>query len=240
MIDSHYQQDIQIEEKIGKWLDQYFYSNSKLFTKSYREKDIANQNKGIDMIVQSPIIFSDNQEHKIDEKTAIYYVKNDVHKSSLPTFAFELDYFKNGVLKDGWLFGDKYEATEYFLIMWIWANVEVKSNHDNKFPSYKCDQINSSNILKMEGYFIHKKKVRNYAKLVGANVNNFKELRNTKTLDNGIVASKIYVSENLNERPMNLVIKKIKLKELASAIFTCTPQKINLQIKQNGKWTNIM
>src|SRR5699024_3502577 len=105
---SSFTSDMQIEKIIGQWLDTYVYSDTSLFTNVERETGLDKQHKGIDVVIQSPVIFKDDLKHNVDEKTAIYYVKGNLSENSLPTFAFELNYMKNNQIHDGWLFGEKY------------------------------------------------------------------------------------------------------------------------------------
>src|SRR5699024_7557787 len=90
------------------------------------------------------------------------YVKGNLSENSLPTFAFELNYMKNNQIHDGWLFGEKYSEAEYFLVMWVWADVE--QIRMGNFIRYNQEQIRYENIMKMEGFFTHKTAMRNYAK----------------------------------------------------------------------------
>lgn len=212
---------MQIEKIIGQWLDTYVYSDTSLFTNVEREFSLDSQHKGIDVVIQSPAIFKDDLKHNVDEKTAINYVKGNLSENSLPTFAFELDYMKNNQIHDGWLFGEKYSETEYFLVMWVWADVEqIKTG---KFISYDYEQIRYENIMQMEGFFIHKTAMRNYAKILGVTPENFADLRNRGETRIPILPhANIIISPHKAECSMNLVVNKTKLAEIAKYHFVKT------------------
>lgn len=227
---SNFTSDMQIEKIIGQWLDTYVYSDTSLFTNVEREFSLDSQHKGIDVVIQSPAIFKDDLKHNVDEKTAIYYVKGNLSESSLPTFAFELNYMKDNQIHDGWLFGEKYSETEYFLVMWVWADV-AQIKMDN-YVRYNHKQIRYENIMKMEGFFINKIAMRNYAKFLGITPEKFVEYRNRN--ENKICFkdyANIVISPSLAECPMNLVVHKTKLAEIAKYHFV---KEININSQHFG------
>jgi len=218
---SNFRSDMQLEKVIGQWLDTYVYSDKSVFTSVEREFDLAGQHKGIDVIIQSPAIFGDDLQHTVDEKTAIYYVKGNLSEESLPTFAFELNYMKNNQIHDGWLYGEKYFRTEYYLVMWVWA--EVEQIRSGKFIRYNHRQVRYENILRMEGFFINKSTMRNYAKILGITPESFVGLRNREETKITIQPhARVIISPSLAECPMNLVIHKSKLAEIANYHFVKT------------------
>lgn len=215
--ESFFKQDIEIENKLGKWLDTYFYSNTALFQKVERNYDYEKQRQGCDITIQSMKIFGDQTQHIVDEKAAIKYVKKSHKDRSLETFAFELDYCKDGFLKPGWLFGDDYCSTEYYLVLWIWADVDAVGRE-----KYDWRQISEDTITKVEGVFLSKKSMREYASRLGVTPSVFRKLRedvsrnNNKKLSDG---GRIFLSSQLSEQPMNLLIKKEQLIRMATYHF---------------------
>lgn len=65
----------------------------------------------------------------IDEKAAATYFNKDILTFSLEIFFHN----KSNELREGWLFGDKYDSTETFLFIWGWnEGKEIFSNNINK------------------------------------------------------------------------------------------------------------
>ena len=104
---SHFKGDLSNEGILGTFLDGYYkqaFQNSKYSVK--RITDIDLQHRGVDLELSTG-----NKTLYIDEKAQLDYLNQ-----SLPTFAFELSYLKNGKWTKGWLF-DKHKLTHiYFLI----------------------------------------------------------------------------------------------------------------------------
>ena len=215
-----------LESIIGSWLDDNLYSNKEIFNKYKRHTIKELQHKGIDITLISPVIFGDDKTHVIDEKAAIRYAKGNIDEESLQSFAFELDYFMDSNLKEGWLFGNKYSETEYYLILWIWADIpEIKKE---KYKNYDYQKITQSNIQKIEGLLLNKEIMRNYATDKGISPRLFKELRrkleeeNIRYDDN----ARVVVSKKLAEEPMNLIVPKDKLISMATSHFTQEKNKV--------------
>src|SRR5699024_8515359 len=123
-------------------------------------------------ILKSHEIFKDNKYHNIDEKSATSYIKTSLKESNIPTFAFELDYKNkdNNSRNDGWLFGEQFDKTEYYLISWIWADIPMKNG--GKFG--KTSEVTFHNILKAKLFLISKKDMNSYLikfKVIKKNIN---------------------------------------------------------------------
>lgn len=217
--DSLFKLDIKKEKQLSIWLDKYFYSDKNLIQSFSRNRQLNMQHKGVDISLESQEIFGDEKEHYIDEKAAIKYVKKRHEEESLGTFAFELDYYKDSELKCGWLFNDKNTSTEFYLVMWIWADVdEIDKKEENFYSNYDWTQITNRNITKVEGLFLSKKTMRDYACSLGVTPSAFKRLRKS----GGANEPRVIISDKLAERPMNIVICKKKLIELATYHFERT------------------
>lgn len=216
-----FQLDLKIESYISVWLDKNFYSDN-IFQYTLRTPEQYLQHKGVDIVQKSYEIYGDNKEHIVDEKTAIRYVKKEHSENSLGSFAFELEYLKDGILKDGWLFGEKYSLTEFYQVMWLWGNVPIIGKY-----KYDWKKITDQNITKIEGYILEKKKIQRYAECLGITKQNIKLLRKNLEkvpnhrieLDDG--QASIILSDNIPEKPINLVIKNQKLNELALYHLCC-------------------
>lgn len=212
---STFRKNLEIEEEISQWLHQHFYSTD-IFERAVKINESDLQHKGVDVYLQSHTIFKDRREHAVDEKAAMTYVKRDHKESPLPTFAFELNYLKDDQLKEGWVYGDKYTNTEYYHIMWIWADVSKKGQF-----KYTWQEINQQNITKVKGLFIKKSVIQNYLSELNIRQQNLWVLRSQlQTRKKPIIQldsfSKVMISHYLKEKPMNIVINAKKLEELAS------------------------
>ena len=78
-----------------------------------RNDDINKQYQGIDIMIK----VNEEKTINVDEKAATQYINKNI-----PTFSLEIaSYNKEGVLKDGWLFGDQYCETDTYLLCWAWT-----------------------------------------------------------------------------------------------------------------------
>jgi len=211
---SSFTKDLQIESEVSDWLHTNYYSTD-LFenVKKIDQSDL--QHKGVDVYQTSFEIFKDKLSHAVDEKCAITYVKKSHDEPRLNTFAFELSYIKEDQLLDGWLFGDKYSNTEYYQVMWLWADVSKKDEW-----KYNYEEINQENITRVEGMVIKKSAIQNYLHEQGLNKDNIMDLRNIlMSQEHPYVLednqAKVQVSKGLPEKPMNVIIDSKKLKELS-------------------------
>lgn len=229
MAESNFKSDLFTEDIITDWIEENFnnmfpsYRPDNYFSKN---KIIGLQHKGVDFSIRNMEIFSDSDIHAVDCKVASKYIKpmkdkNGEKQSSLPTFAFELSYIKNNQLHEGWLYGDKYSETEYYMIAWAWADLPyIGSGFNTKVNS---NDITLNNIEEIEIMIINKKDIQDYAHNLSVTKNNFmrvseriKELNETrKVLVNSDNKASIVYSIDIPERPVNMVIKKEILLKLA-------------------------
>lgn len=116
-MESFRNQDMRAEQRLGEFMDAYFYS--KLKSKNgapisfIRMSDRDSQLKGIDVCIET-----DGRKMLIDEKASVYY-----SNAMIPTFAFELDSIQRGHTEpvQGWFINDEL-MTEYYML--IWPNVK--------------------------------------------------------------------------------------------------------------------
>lgn len=206
---SHRKRDTDVEKQVGDFMDCYFYP--KIVKDFSRYNDKTNQLNGID------VVFSIDNHKKliVDEKAATHYINKDI-----PTFAFELSFLlpsKTEVL--GWLL-DRGKKTEYYFLMWI----KAKSNWD----------IKKNDIQEISATLVSRKKIMNYLesisydrdKLIRAN-----DKIRLNSLDGQLGKSKnssvyFYSSMKLSEQPVNIIIKRKELEEIALKNFIITKQKI--------------
>ncbi|QIH76412.1 hypothetical protein GTN31_08550 [Macrococcoides canis] len=145
---SSFNQDINIENEVNKYLDTYIYPElSKefglIFTRNY---DNELQNKGVDTVGIHKLF---NQTINIDEKTATHYFQNNLSNTGLKTFALELEYHgRNNAHKEGWLFNSKYSETDAYLFSWGWTSPEIDDWKNIKYENIK--KIESVLVLKKD------------------------------------------------------------------------------------------
>lgn len=199
---STFTDDLRVEREISNFLDKYFYEI--YFNGRYKRiNDINLQHQGIDIQIQSKF---DNSIINIDEKFASHYVNFD-----LKTFAFEMTYVMEDMVKEGWTFGEKYTNTEYYNIGYVTAN-NIKSKEWKK--------ITKRNIEKIELLIISKEKIQSYLykrnKLLTSK--DYLEL-SKKIRDKMTKEKKSFFSSNnilwyltpediLSETPLNILIPK--------------------------------
>lgn len=123
---SNFKNDFNAEKVINEFLRKYFYQKivDKNIIKAFRHITDPNlQHEGVDTII---ITLRDVEVH-IDEKAALDYAKKNLTENALPTFAFEISYLnREGVLTEGWLTNSKYRKTEDYLLVWLWIKPDTK------------------------------------------------------------------------------------------------------------------
>ena len=190
--------DSAAEVEIAQFLDMEFYP--KYATDKIRCNNADEQMMGLDVIFD----YGGIKAMKVDEKTAAHYVNKD-----LPTFAFEVNFLRtNGELTDGWFF-DQNKVTDYYLLVWAWAT--------------KDKGFSSADITKLDVLIINRQKIIDM--LAGYNLTHI-EAANTATelrrKDEFGAFQKFadkpfyfFYSPQLAEKPVNIIIKKSMLLQLA-------------------------
>lgn len=222
MSTDQFDNDLKVEVIISLWIEENYFEKESNNYKYIRCEDIEKQKQGVDAAVKNPNVFKDDNFHYIDEKAASSYIKTNLRESNLPTFAFELDSkrYKSTDTEDrvpGWLFGDAFAKTEYYLLSWIWADVKKKKLKEHDLRKVKC-------IL------VSKKAIQNYVVDFGINKDNFMEKAKETRFN---PQKKIFLSDNdtipnmqhssyLEESPVNIIIRESVLNELAIDSFTVT------------------
>lgn len=194
---SNFKNDVEQENILTDIFHKIFFENYLDKKCNYSSELISfNQNsemqyQGIDIIVKN----SEGKTSNIDVKCQT----NKYINSPTNTFCIEVDYLKNGTVKDGW-FIDKKNKTDYFLFVWI---------HKAEFSNmiYTVDELKD-----VEFMLVNKNDIKNY--LVEAGVDNQKmKLISTNMRNNDISRQKVgnisFVRTSyLNEQPVNIVINK--------------------------------
>ena len=102
------------EGQLGIFLDRYLYSRLEeagRIRSFHRVRDRSGQLRGTDVILTAP----EGGALRLDEKAQLYYLNRD-----LPTFAFEIQFLRQGVPTVGWLCNGRLD-TDYYLLIWPFA-----------------------------------------------------------------------------------------------------------------------
>ena len=190
---SNFSQDLKAEQILCDYLDEIYTSKNYSFV---RKSDLQSQYEGVDLYLKHG-----DSSIAVDEKAQLHYLNK-----TLPTFAFELSYLKFGQKKSGWLF-DKNKKTElYILVRGIYL-VDGKSKLVNK------SDIDSVTLTCVDRYLLlqyltskglDESTINAYDTTIRAsksyNASTIKELDEVRE-------GKIFFTEYLAEKPINLVLK---------------------------------
>lgn len=195
------------EAQVAKFLDKNFYpKHTSNFKRFY---DIETQMSGVD-------VQFDHQDLSgilVDEKASTHYVNRNI-----PTFAFELDFkITTGDVVQGWFY-DEHKRTEYYLLSWI------RASRDRYFQAediIKLDTLLVSRVAiqdMLSDYGMTKDLANAHAQEIRSmNIRGVsqRDLRNRPYY--------FYYSDYLSEAPINLIVRKEKLIEIATARFDIRP-----------------
>lgn len=181
---------------VSKFLEKHFYCDVEKYE---RVEDRERQLNGIDVI-----FIWGGKQYVCDEKAAIRYVNK-----KLQTFAFELSFLgKSDRLIDGWLISEG-KLNNSFLCIWIdKADYDILEDIDD--------------IKEMEIALIDKQKLIDYLKSLGWDIKklHIKADRMRKDVkepqgDIEINGCRFVCSRKLAEKPVNVLVSREKLKEIA-------------------------
>ena len=146
MVNSKFDSDLKKEFIIGEFLDKYLYPKMiekypDLIEDIQRNDDINKQYQGIDIMIK----VNEEKTINVDEKAATQYINKNI-----PTFSLEIaSYNKEGVLKDGWLFGDQYCETDTYLLCWAWTEDQTDKLTVNNLKHIEAYSIRKADLLKL-------------------------------------------------------------------------------------------
>lgn len=222
---SNFRKDTRAEHELGIFMDENYYSrlceDKAPYLTFERETDLKLQYEGIDVIIRS----DDNREIIIDEKSALYYTNNN-----LQTFAFELSFEKDGKVRDGWFVKNGLK-TEYYML--IWPNARCKKDKKTG-QNIQVDlaKLTSKDFTIVEAILLSKKKLLAYLASLGLTkevlIDRAKQMREVYRFsgnnyahedEEGIDFLHYTYTLRLVEKPINLVIDKKKLVELADRAY---------------------
>jgi hypothetical protein len=189
--------DEHCEKIVSQFLDEHFYKLLPELENFERITDKQYQVKGVDVVINN----KDRQVY-VDEKAAVKYLK-------LKTFALELSFLNRfGKLQTGW-FLDKKKINDYYLFVWI-----------NELTGDKIEDITS--IKEVDVALVKKEKLYNYLETLGWTLDKLKvkdklirEQCNVNMGDIKKYGCKFSYSEQLKEKPINILLPKTSYIELA-------------------------
>lgn len=189
-------EDEKCSDIVSEFLNECFYNKCESFE---RVNDVGRQIKGID------VIFTLNGEKFIcDEKAAIRYVNKN-----LKTFSMELSFLdRGGNIHDGWLL-DEEKINNSFLFVWIdRAKQDILSSKED--------------IQELEYALVYKEDIVDYLESIGWNESKLIKKADLIREDEHEYCGDLYkdgckfvCSRFLYEKPVNVLIKREKLKELS-------------------------
>lgn len=182
---SKFTSDLAKERFIQPLLDSY-YRQLKHYSFE-RVTDSEQQYQGVDLILSHK---ENGMRFFVDEKAQLDYLNE-----SLPTFAFEIQYQKEGSKKEGWLY-DSNKKTQFYALA-----TSIFSDENEKLTSCKLTFINREkllSLLKLKG--IDKSTLIDY----GKTTQNGKII--IEQLD-PIAEGYLFLSKSKAELPLNLVLK---------------------------------
>ena len=186
---SNFTSDLRKEKQLSRLLDVY-YEKSLVYYDTCRVHDMKSQMAGIDLIFthkQTKTVFN------IDEKAQLDYINED-----LPTFAFELGYYKEDKYKEGWLF-DPYKKTDFYSLA-----TAIYEDEPNIFTSCKVTLVNRKMLLSfLNKKAISKKVLTDYC---DSNIEHHGKLK-IKELNTKYEGYLYFSKTNKSEKPINLILK---------------------------------
>lgn len=211
-------EDMRAEQELAAFLDKYFYRRLEENAPNLhciRHNEEMTQKAGIDVAIHSP----NSDTMYIDEKVSIYY-----RNGMIPTFAFEVDSIQKKLGKriPGWLVNDDLKTTHYLL---VWANVKC----DNKTLKMKeVKYITEDEFTIVEALLIKKETLLNFLESQDYPIRRITQKaesilkENNPNKDRYSVGKEdfyFYYSQHIAEKPINVVIQRRKLLELASRAY---------------------
>jgi len=216
-IKSRRNDDMSAEAQLGIFLDTYLYSNfphGASFSRIERIYDKDEQLAGVDVRFTD----KDGTVYDVDEKAQLYYLNKD-----LPTFAFEIQFLREGRETLGWLCNESL-LTDLYLLIWPFAT-------QDKPKGIRWDQFTKADCLLVE-----KKKLLSLLKDEGLTPKKMLEKASQLRKDGhvgkaaipGVQGIYYYASDpkKYREAPINIVVSKKRLLNIAQRRYIVTKNSV--------------
>lgn len=236
----YFNSDLMLSERYARFLDQYFYEYLKGAPKGcpffsvndyqhVKNEPSHEQYAGIDVIF--------NHSIPLDEKTALDHRRRS---APLRTFAFELGYMIDGKYSEGWV-TSAHKITEYYVLSWPHDASEMGAVPD--FDLAEVMIIRRKDVLDaIQQYFAQDiEGIRTCAREIvyeGKDAEHGLIIEPPSLLYGGTVQRKerwrkelcpgvhlIHSTGAKKETPLNVVIAKSKLAEMAGFVFWVDPKR---------------
>ncbi len=217
-VHSNYEVDKKSEVLMNQFMRNYYYSRlvnaDGTEVKKQFIEDEKRQKQGIDVIY-----LKNGIRYIVDEKAQMDYIYRE--EGPLPTFALELLNSSSGNI--GWFINDELE-TEYYMFIWPHADRKLLTVESIEYAYYALVERNKLKKKVEEKYFVEGR-LREYAEkiskgsLSGTYENNNKVYYKKWPFDDDTYL--VYTKEPIGrlagkkERPVNLVVKKSIIEEVA-------------------------
>ena len=186
---SNFKTDLSKELRLSSLLDTYYQKHLKKYDFE-RVSELKKQLQGIDLILKEK---QSGNFYFVDEKAQLDYINE-----SLPTFAFELFYTKNGVQKQGWLF-DVSKKTHFYALV-----TSIYSDEAHVFTSCNITFVNREKlILRLHELGLNQSFLEELA-LDHKEVNGKLVLERLDPKNEGYL---YFSSTNKVEKPVNLILR---------------------------------
>ena len=204
---------------MSRFLDVYLYDRCPTgasFSSIQRVEDKEAQLAGVDVRFTG----LDGTVYHVDEKAQLYYLNKD-----LPTFAFEIQYMREGREALGWLCNEEL-LTDLYLLIWHSATPDRPQQLSwDQFTRADCLLVQKRRILEMleqEGLTLER--------MCQEATRLRRDGHKGKVRIDGLRGIYYYVSdpESYQEAPINLVIAKSRLMKIAQRRYIVTPEGVEI------------
>ena len=216
-VESRRNEDLSAEAQLAYFMDKYLYADfptRNAFASIRRIYDKEEQLHRVDV----EFVGTDGKVFYVDEKAQLYYLNQD-----LPTFAFELLFKRGAYDTTGWLCNSTLK-TDFYMLIWPSATQNTcKGIRWEQFTRADCLLIQKSKILKMlasKGLTVER--LQEDARSIRASG------QTGKIPISNIRGIYYYASDpsRYKEAPINIIISKPILIELAQRRYIVTPDNI--------------
>ncbi len=212
--------DMSAEAQLAIFLDAYLYArfpNADSFRRIERMHSKTDQLAGVDVCFTG----MDGTVYNVDEKAQLYYLNKD-----LPTFAFEIQFLRDGRVTTGWLCNNTLK-TDLYLLIWPFATQDTpKGIRWDQFTKADCLLIQKKRLLTMlerDGLAI---------KRMQQDAAQFRKAGHIgKATIDGVRGAYYFASDpkKYREAPINIVVTKDRLLSIAQRRYIVTREGVEVK-----------